>query len=206
MSAQTAIEFVKREIEDEWDRLTRESSQFSSEEFTWQPNAHFHSIGWHVRHVIEWRYALIHIWICRHRVDEAMYCLGWENEPIVQAISHNRGWYEPSFSVWEDLRLLDRVRAVTRQDLNAIDPRRYQEPIAFPWRRNSVLAEISQDLRHSALHRGQIRQLRMMYAQRADLTAAPLTKTLPSIRYSEQPARDYQDQDCAFQSENIETQ
>ncbi len=135
-----------------------------------------------------------------------MYCLGWENEPIVQAISHNRGWYDPSFSVWEDLRLLYRVRAVTRQDLKAIDSRQYQEPIAFPWRSNSVLAEISQDLRHSALHRGQVRQLRMMYAQRDDLTAASLTKILPSIRYSGQPAQGYQDQECPFQPENIETQ
>lgn len=205
MSAQSAIEFVRQEIEDEWDRLLKEFSLLSSGEFTWQLNARFHSIGWHVRHIIEWRYALIHIWICRQRVDEAMYCLGWENEPIVQAISHNRGWYEPSFSVWEDLRLLDRVRAITRHDLDAIDPRRYEKPIAFPWRSNSVLAEISQDLRHSALHRGQVRQLRMMYAQRDDLMAASLTKTLPSNPYSAPLAQDYQNQDCPFQSKSIET-
>ncbi len=206
MSVPTAIEFVKQEIEDEWDRLLKDCSKFSSSEFTWQPNARFHSIGWHIRHVIEWRYALIHIWICRQRLDEALYCMGWEHEPTIQAISCNRGWYEPSFSVSDDFRLLERVRAVTRQDLEALDQRRYEEPVIFPWRSNSILAEISQDLRHSALHRGQIRQIRAMYTLRNNLTTVSDPRTLESLTCSPHLALDYQKQDCPFQSESVETQ
>jgi hypothetical protein len=206
VSAQNAIEFVKQEIEGEWDRLLQELTQFSSEEFTWQPTARFHSISWHVRHVVEWRYALIHVWICRQRVDEAMYCLGWEGEPIVQAISRNRGWYEPSFSIRDDLRLFERVRTVTRQDLEAMDARRYQERIAFPWRINNVLGEISQDLRHSALHRGQIRQIRTMYTQRDCFTTASTAIRPRSLTSSGHLGQDHQNDGWPFQLESIETQ
>lgn len=206
MSPQNAIEFLKLEIEDEWDRLLKESSQFSSAEFMWQPSSRLHSIGWHVRHVVEWRYALIHIWICRQALDEALYCLGWEDEPIVQAISRNRGWHEPSFSVLQDLRMLERVRAVTRRDIATMDPQRYSESVSFPWRSNTVLAEISQDLRHSALHRGQIRQLKTMYAQRDGLTREGADLRLRSLTASRYLAQDYHGQDSPFQPGNIEAQ
>jgi len=197
LSAQTTIEFIQQEIEGEWDRLLKEFTQFSSQEFTWQPTPRLHSIGWHVRHVVEWRYALIHVWICRQRAEEAMYCLGWEDEPSVQSISRNRGWYEPSFSVREDLQFVERVRAVTRQDLEAMDPRRYEERIVFSWRINNVLGEISQDLRHSALHRGQIRQIRTMYAQRDCFTTAR-TAILRSLTSSGPLAQNHQNDGWPF--------
>jgi hypothetical protein len=205
LSAQTAIEFVKQEIEEEWDRLLKGFFQFSSEEFSWQPNSRIHSIGWHVRHAVEWRYALIHIWICGQRVDEAMYCLGWEDAPMVQAISRNRGWYEPPFSVRDDLLLLERVRAITRQDLEEMDPQRFEEPIVFPWRTNTVLAEISQDLRHSALHRGQIREIKTMYAQRDRIAHPTGNKGLRPLGSSAHLAQDYH-KGCSLQHESIEAQ
>jgi hypothetical protein len=161
------VQFVQREIEDEWERLLKEFSSFSYQEFIWQPDSGVHSIGWHVRHAIEWRYALVHVWLAQKSADETLFCLGWEREPMVQAISRNRGWYEPSFTVRENVRLLERVRAVTRRDLETMTMSRYSERVVFPWRSNRVLEEISQDVRHSALHRGHIRQLRKIYQQRA---------------------------------------
>lgn len=166
------IEFVKQEIEEEWERLLKEFSHLNCQEFTWEPDPRVHSIGWHVRHAIEWRYALVHVWLARKSVDEPLFCLGWEKEPIVQAISRNRGWYEPRFTVQENVRLLERVREVTRQDLDQMSLSRLSERVEFPWRCNRVLEEISQDLRHSALHRGHVRQMRRIYKQTASEASA----------------------------------
>ncbi len=158
------LEFVLRHSNDEWDRLARECAGVSFDEFTWQPGERTHSIGWHVRHAIEWRYALVHLFLCRAKKEEELVCLGWESNPLIQSVSDNVGWYEPHFTVQKNLEFMVRVRLKTTQDLVAMPISRYWEPIRLPWRENLLLDEIFQDVRHSALHRGHIRQIRKMYA------------------------------------------
>ena len=55
------LRFVLQHIDDEWDRLLHEFVQLTPEALAWQPDPNVHSAGWHVRHVIEWRYALVHV-------------------------------------------------------------------------------------------------------------------------------------------------
>lgn len=161
------LQFVLHHINDEWDRLLREFVQFTPEAFRWQPDPNVHSIGWHVRHVVEWRYALVHVWICGHQNEEQLCCLGWENDPEVRTLSANPGqWFEPSFTVAEDVAFADKVRAITNADIAGLPPARYSEEKKFPWSSNRILDEIFEEARHSALHRGHIRELKKAYGRR----------------------------------------
>jgi hypothetical protein len=162
----TLSAFLLHHVNDEWDRLLKEFSHFPEEEFVWQPAPGVHSIGWHVRHTIEWRYALVHVLICNHPHQEHLTCLGWENEPVIQRISSNQGWYEPASTVEEDVKYLQRVREITNQDIQALPPSCYWEKVSFPWRTNRMLDEVFQDIRHSSLHRGHIREIKKAYARR----------------------------------------
>jgi hypothetical protein len=155
--------FVLHHFNDEWVRLVKECSRFSLDEYHWQAAPDVHSIGWHVRHAIEWRYALVHVLICGSPNDEELTCLGWEKEPIIQAISVNRGWYEPRVSVEEDIEYLQRVRAVTNRDLETLPASRFWEEIRLPWRTNCILHEAFQDIRHSSLHRGHMREIKRAF-------------------------------------------
>ncbi|MGA2204230.1 MAG: DinB family protein [Terriglobales bacterium] len=164
-ATQLILDFVRCHVNDEWDRLLNEFSKISDRELTFQPATWVHSIGWHVRHVIEWRYALLHVLIGGNRNEEHLTCLGWENEPLVHGLTSIRSWHEPSYAVTEDIRFAQRVRDVTERDLLSLPPARYWETVTFPWRTNRLLDEIFQDTRHFALHRGQIRQIRQTYAR-----------------------------------------
>jgi hypothetical protein len=161
------VSFILHHLEDEWDRLLKEFVQLSPEAMQWQPDPNIHSIGWHVRHVIEWRYALVHVMICGHPNEEKLYCLGWEKDPVVTRLVANPGqWYEPKFSVQEDVEFGDRVRAITNADIASLPPARYSEERDFPWKRNRLLDEIAEELRHSAMHRGQMKELRKAFSRR----------------------------------------
>jgi len=161
------LRFVLHHIEDEWDRLLHEFVQFAPEAFTWQPDPHLHSIGWHVRHVIEWRYALVHVWIGGQPGEKKLYCLGWENDPTIRKLVANPGqWYEPRSTVQETVQFADRVRSLTNREIAELPPARFSEEIVFPWRPNRVLDEIFEETRHSALHRGHVRELKKLYSRR----------------------------------------
>lgn len=177
------LDFIVRHTNDEWNRLLREFSKFSPEEFTWQPGRRIHSIGWHVRHAIEWRYVLVHVFVCGRPKQERLLCLGWERDALIQSVSDNHGWYEPSCTVEEDVAFLGRVRETTNSDLQALPVARYWEPLSFPWRANLALDEIFQDVRHSALHRGHIREISKMYARRSstDFVEHPTIDLSPAI-------------------------
>jgi hypothetical protein len=159
------IEFVLRHINDEWDRLLKEVSALSSAMFLWQPAANAHSIGWHMRHAIEWRYALVHVLICERTNEEELTCLGWEDEPVIRRISSNQGWHEPACSKDDSVARLSRVREITNHDIQALPPARYWETVNFPWRTNQLLDEVFQDTRHSSLHRGHIREIKKAFAR-----------------------------------------
>ena len=162
------LAFVLDQINDEWDRLLREFVHFSPEAFTWQADPNLHSIGWHVRHIIEWRYALVHVLICRHPNEEQLYCLGWETDPVVNKLAANPGvWYEPKFSVGEDVQFADRIRGITNAEISSLPPARFSEEMDFPWKAKSrVLDEIAEEPRHSALHRGHVQELKKLYSRR----------------------------------------
>ena len=159
-------EFVMRHVEDEWDRLILQVSSLSQSLMLWSPASGVHSVGWHIRHVLDWRYALVHCLVCRHKVDEPLTCLGWEKEPLIQGLSSTAGWFEPRFSIEANLRYAAHVRSITNRDIEDLDPALYWTPVKFPWRNNLLLDEIFQDVRHSALHRGQIREIRKAYLRR----------------------------------------
>jgi len=167
------LEFVLYHINEEWDQLVRQFIQFSPEAFTWQPDPNLHSIGWHVRHVIEWRYAIVHVWICGRPNDEKLYCLGWEGDPEVQKLAANAGqWFEPRFTVADNVEFAEKIRALTNADIAGLPPARYSEEINFPWGASRVLDEIFQEgVRHSALHRGHIRELKKLYTRRYSVAA-----------------------------------
>ncbi|MBZ5551003.1 MAG: DinB family protein [Acidobacteriia bacterium] len=165
------IDFVLQHVDDEWDRLLKEFSRLTPAQFSWQTAPGVHSIGWHVRHVIEWRYALVHVLICEQPNEEDLTCLGWENEPVVQGISSKQGWYEPASTKQEDIEYLNRVREVTKSDIQSLHPSRYWERVSFPWRTNRLLDEVFQDIRHSSLHRGQVREVRKAFARAHSVTA-----------------------------------
>jgi DinB superfamily len=156
----TILEFIRCHVNDEWDRLVQELRKLSDAELALKPAPGVHSIGWHIRHAIEWRYALVHVLICGHRNEAQLSCLGWENEPLIHELSSIRGWHEPSYTVVEDVLFAQWVREVTENDLLSLSPARYWDRVVFPWRTNRLLDEIFQDTRHFALHRGQIRQIR----------------------------------------------
>jgi DinB superfamily len=162
------LEFILRHTDDEWERLTKEFRCIPADEYTWQPGPRVHSIAWHVRHAIEWRYALVHVLICGYPRNESLNSLGWENEPLIQAISDNKGWYDPRSTTADDEEFLNRVREITNKDMIRLSPERYVEVISFPWRTGALLDQIFQDVRHSALHRGHIRELKKM--RRASMT------------------------------------
>ena len=176
----TLLEFVLRHTSDEWERLRTESSCIPPDEYTWQPALRVHSIGWHVRHTIEWRYALVHLLICGHRRGESLSCLGWESEPLIQRISEHRGWYEPTSSAEEDIERLHRVKDITTADLIQLSPERYDEIVSFPWRTNRLIDEIFQDVRHSALHRGHVREIKHLLRRRAHHHAT-LPRAMPAL-------------------------
>lgn len=162
------LRFVLLHIEDEWDRLLHEFVQLTPEAFTWQPGPSLHSAAWHVRHVFEWRYALVHVMIARQPNQEQLYCLGWETDPVVQKLAANPGvWYEPKFTVGEDVQFAERIRGITNTDIGGLPPARFSEEMTFPWKASSrVLDEIGEELRHSALHRGHVQELKKLYARR----------------------------------------
>jgi len=85
------LRFLLQQIDDEWDRLLHEFVQLTPEALTWQPDPNIHSAGWHVRHIIDCRYALVHVMICRHRNEEQLYCLGWESDPVMNKLAANPG-------------------------------------------------------------------------------------------------------------------
>ncbi len=158
--ADSLVDFVIHHVDDEWDRLLKEFSGFSQDEFSWQSGPGVHSIGWHVRHVIDWRYALVHVLISGNLNNEHLTCLGWEDELLIQEISSNQGWYEPVFTIEENIEYLQRVREITNTDIQALPTSRYWEKVSFPWRTNRLLDEVFQDIRHSSLHRGHIREIK----------------------------------------------
>ena len=161
------LRFVLHHIEDEWDRLLHEFVQVAPEAFAWQPDPNLHSIGWHVRHIIEWRYALVHCMILRQPNEEKLYCLGGETEPVVQKLAANPGvWYEPKFTVGENVHFADRIRGITNAEIAGLPPARFSEEIVFPWKPGRVLDEIAEELRHSALHRGHVQELKKLYSRR----------------------------------------
>jgi hypothetical protein len=160
------LRFVLAHLDDEWDRLLKEFVQLKPETFTWQPDPHVHSMGWHVRHIIEWRYALVHVMILHQPNEEKLYCLGWENDPVVQKIAANPGqWYEPTFSIADNIRFADHVRSITDPEIAALPPARFSEEMVFPWKPGRVLDEIAEELRHSALHRGHVQELKKLYSR-----------------------------------------
>lgn len=162
------LHFVLDQIDDEWDRLLHDFVQLKPEVLTWQPDPNIHSAGWHVRHVIEWRYALVHVMIAGHPNEEELYCLGWENDPVVNKLAANPGqWYEPKFTASDDVNFAARVREITNHDIASLPPARFSEEMNFPWKQNSrVLDEIAEELRHSALHRGHVQELKKLFARR----------------------------------------
>jgi hypothetical protein len=161
------VRFILHHIDDEWNRLLKEFVQLTPEAFQWQPDPNIHSIAWHVRHVMEWRYALVHVLICGRPNEEQLFCLGWETDPSIKKLVANPGqWFEPRFSMQEDVEFGDRVRVITNSDIAGFPPARYSEVIDFPWGSNRALDEIAEELRHSATHRGQMRELRKSYTRR----------------------------------------
>jgi len=163
------LRFVLQQIDDEWDRLLREFVQLTPETLGWQPDPNIHSAGWHVRHIVEWRYALVHVLIGRHANEEQLYCLGWETDPVVNKLAANPSvWFEPKFTVTENVQFADRVRGITDSDIASLPPARFAEEMDFPWKAGSrVLDEIAEELRHSALHRGHVQELKKLYARRS---------------------------------------
>lgn len=159
------IEFVLRHIDDEWNRLLKEFSPLEPEMYLWQPAPGVHSIGWHARHAIEWRYALVHVLICERPNEEHLTCLGWEHEPVIQMISSNQGWHEPGSTKEENVAYLKKVREVTNSDIKSLPPSRYWETVNFPWRTGQLLDEVFQDIRHSSLHRGHIREIKKAFGR-----------------------------------------
>ena len=160
------LDFIRFHIREEWDRLAAEFSSLDNSAFVFQAMPNVHSIGWHVRHVIEWRYALVHVLICGKQNEENLTCLGWEKEPLIQAITSIRHWHEPAYTVAESLRFARSVRDTTDADLLALPVARHWDTVVFPWRTNRLLDEIFQDTRHSALHRGHIREIKKEYGRR----------------------------------------
>ena len=165
------LNFILHQIDDEWDRLLQEFVQLEPEVLSWQPDSKIHSAGWHVRHIIEWRYALVHVMIAGHTNEEKLYCLGWENDLTVNKLAANPGvWYEPKFTVTDDVNFADRIREITNNDIASLPPARFSEEMDFPWKQSSrVLDEIAEELRHSALHRGHVQELKKLYARRQSL-------------------------------------
>lgn len=163
-STDPLLDFVVRQIDDEWDRLISECSAIPLHEFRWRPGHRRHSIAWHVRHVAEWRYALVHVLICGKANEEQLTCLGWEHEPLIERISANSGWADPEFTVEETLAYTSKVREITNEDILALTPTIYGLEVTFPWRRTRIIDEIVQDTRHSSLHRGHVRELRRTFA------------------------------------------
>jgi len=162
------LRFLLQQIDDEWDRLLHEFVQLTPEALTWQPDPSIHSAGWHVRHIIDCRYALVHVMICRHRNEEQLYCLGWESDPVMNKLAANPGvWFEPKFTVGDNVKFADRVRGITDSDIASLPPARFSEEMDFPWKsRSRVLDEIAEELRHSAMHRGHLQELKKLYARR----------------------------------------
>jgi hypothetical protein len=108
--------------------------------------------------------------IAGHSNEEKLYCLGWENNPAVRKLVANPGqWYEPKFTVGDNVSFADRIRSITNSDIASLPPARLSEEMTFPWKQNSrVLDEIAEELRHSALHRGHVQELKKLYARRAN--------------------------------------
>jgi hypothetical protein len=159
------LDFALRHVNDEWDRLISECKAIPPQEFQWRPDYRRHSIGWHVRHVAEWRYALVHVLICGNPNEERLSCLGWEHEPVIQRLSVDSGWQDPEFTVDETLSCIENVREITNQEIISMTPSAYGLEVSFPWRKIRIIDEILQDTRHSALHRGQVRELRKAFAE-----------------------------------------
>ena len=147
---------------EEWDHLVEEVRDLPDSSWTWQQSAQQHSIGWHVRHLVEWRYLVVHGIISELPLREKLTCLGWEKDPEIRKIAANPGiWHEPSYTRDQQLEFLDKIRQTTTTDIAALATGRFREELTFPGGRRTIFEElILQGLHHSALHRGQIRELK----------------------------------------------
>src|SRR5512146_1565828 len=93
------LDFVLININNEWREFFADLDSFTPEALRWKPAPPLHSAGWHLRHLVEWRYAAIHVMICGKKNEEPLYCVGWENDPVIRALAANPGeWFEPQFS------------------------------------------------------------------------------------------------------------
>ncbi len=163
--ASELFDFVLVSINNEWEQFFGDLVGFAPDALLWQPAPRLHSAGWHLRHLVEWRYAAIHVMICGQPNLERLYCLGSENDNEVRRLAANPGeWFEPRFST-DELRLFAQgVRHITEADIRALPHERYFETRQFPWGQNTLLNEIMEEgVRHSALHRGQARELRKLW-------------------------------------------
>ncbi len=161
------LSFLQVQIANEWHEFVEELRNCTDEMLTWQPSARTHSMGWHFRHVLEWRYAVVHVVIAGQPSQERLTCLGWEDHADVRRLVSNPGqWYEPRDTVAQIMELGERVRRVTDDDLAKFPPEYYFREHEFPWAKNRLLDEMFEDcVRHSAMHRGQIRELKKAWAR-----------------------------------------
>lgn len=159
---------VLSSTDDEWTRLVEEVQELPDQAWTWQPAPQQHSIGWHVRHVAEWRYLIVHGIISELPLREKLYCLGWEKDPEMRKLSANPGiWFEPTYKAEEQLSFVDKIRQTTNTDIAALHSGRFLEEMVFPGGRRPIFDELMfQGLAHTALHRGQIRELKKAWQRR----------------------------------------
>lgn len=153
--------------QDEWTRLLDEVEDLPDAGWVWQPAPQQHSIGWHVRHLAEWRYVIVHGIISELPLREKLYCLGWEKDPDVKKFASNPGlWFEPNYKRDEQLAFLDKMRQTTNGDMVAIPTGRYREEMNFPGGRRRIYDQLMlEGLQHASLHRGQIRELRKAWSR-----------------------------------------
>lgn len=147
---------------EEWTQLRDEVQDLPDSAWSWQSAPQQHSIGWHLRHILEWRYLIVHGIICELPLREKLYCLGWEKDAEIRKFSANPGiWFEPAYTGEQQIAFLEKIREITTTDIAALPAGRFQEEMVFPTGRRLIFEElILQGLHHSALHRGQIRELK----------------------------------------------
>ncbi len=159
------LDFVLASIHNEWEQFFGDLDAFPAGGLCWQPAPRLHSAGWHFRHLLEWRYAALHVMICGLSNDERLFCLGAENDAEIRRLAANPGeWFEPRFSLAELRQFAERIRGLTEADIRALPRERYFETKQFPWGQNTILNEVLEEgVRHSALHRGHARELRKLW-------------------------------------------
>ncbi len=163
--ASELLDFLLVSINNEWEQFFGDLEAFPPGALFWQPGPHLHSAGWHFRHLVEWRYAAIHVMICEKPNQERLYCLGGESDPEIRRLAANPGeWFEPRISLAEHRSFAETIRASTEADIRELRPERYFEIKQFSWGRNTILNEILEEgVRHSALHRGHARELKKLW-------------------------------------------